>query len=126
MAFETIKKTIYYDGSCPLCTLEIGHYQAQTGAQNMCFLDVSQPDGEPGEGLTREAALARFHVRGSDGVLLSGAAAFVSIWRDLPRWRWAARLADLPGVTPLLEIGYRLFLPLRPALAALVRRRRRA
>ena len=118
------KKTIYYDGGCPLCSLEIAHYQRQSGAENLCFLDVSRENAEAGESLTREAALARFHVRAADGSLLSGAAAFVSIWQDLPKWRWAARLARLPGVLPVLELGYRAFLPLRPALAALMRRRR--
>ncbi len=119
------KKTIYFDGACPLCTIEIAHYKRQSGANDLCFLDISRDGADPGEGLTRAAALSRFHVRAQDGTLLSGAAAFVSIWQDLPKWRWAARLARLPGVLPLLELGYRAFLPLRPALAAFVRRRGR-
>ncbi|MDB5543336.1 MAG: hypothetical protein JWO64_485 [Hyphomicrobiales bacterium] len=122
---EPRKKTIYFDGACPLCAVEIAHYQRQVGANQLCFLDISRDGADPGEGLTREAALARFHVRAQDGALLSGAAAFVSVWQDLPKWRWAARIARLPGVLPLLELGYRAFLPLRPALAAFVRRRGR-
>ncbi|MCX7310310.1 MAG: hypothetical protein NTV56_00935, partial [Alphaproteobacteria bacterium] len=58
-----------------------------------------------------------FHVRRSDGQLVSGAAAFVSIWSQLLRWRWAARIAELLGAMALLEGGYRLFLPARPTLA---------
>jgi CRP-like cAMP-binding protein len=38
-----------------------------------------------------EQALARFHVRLSDGRIASGAQGFVEIWKTLPRWRWAAR-----------------------------------
>jgi len=119
-------KTIYFDGACPLCTIEIAHYRAQEGAEKLHFLDVSQESADTGSDLSRHDALARFHVRREDGSLLSGAAAFVSIWEDLPRWRWAARVAKWPGVLVVMEIFYRLFLPLRPALAALVRRRGRA
>ena len=109
--------TVYYDGACPLCRAEIGHYSAQEGAGAICFLDASKQTSDLPDGLTREQALARFHVRRSDGRLASGAAGFVEIWKTLPRWRWAARLASLPGVTPLLERAYRLFLPLRPTLS---------
>ena len=53
------------------------------------------PDGAGAEvestELTREQALARFHVRLSDGRIASGAQGFVEIWKTLPRWRWAAR-----------------------------------
>src|ERR1700712_3624613 len=104
---EPRKKIVYFDGACPLCTVEIGHYKRQKGSESLCFVDVSHDDTEPGEGLSRDAALARFHVRAADGSLLSGAAAFVSIWDDLPKWRWAARLARLPGMMFILEPGYR-------------------
>ena len=83
---------------------------------------MSQADEVPGSDLTREQALARFHIRQADGTLLSGAAAFVAIWDDLPKWRWAARLARLPGILPMMELGYRLFLPIRPFLARMIRK----
>lgn len=114
--------TVYYDGSCPLCSIEIGHYAACRGAQRLRFVDVSAPGADPGPGLAQEAALRRFHVRRADGRLLSGARAFAAIWAVLPGWRLAARLAALPGVTPVLEAGYRAFLPLRPALSRIAAR----
>ncbi len=117
MESQLPKSTVYFDGSCPLCRAEIGYYQRKDQYSALCFVDISETGGIPPEGITQESAMKRFHVRASDGRVLSGAAAFVEVWTRLPRWRWAARLAGLPGVTPLLEVGYRLFLPIRPYLS---------
>ena len=117
MESQLPKSTVYFDGSCPLCRAEIGYYQRKDQYSALCFVDISETGGIPPEGITQERAMKRFHVRASDGRVLSGAAAFVEVWTRLPRWRWAARLAGLPGVTPLLEVGYRLFLPIRPYLS---------
>lgn len=117
-AVEAPELTVYFDGACPLCTLEIGHYKRQEGAQNLCFVDASG-SADLGKDLSRETALSRFHIRDAEGQLVSGARGFVAIWAKLPRWRWAAKLASLPAATPLLELAYRGFLPLRPWLARL-------
>jgi predicted DCC family thiol-disulfide oxidoreductase YuxK len=117
--------TVYHDGSCPLCRLEIGHYRAQAGAEGIDFIDVSDPHAQPGLSLSHEQAMRRFHVRLPSGELKSGASAFIEIWKVLPRWRRLAQLAQLPGVTRALDIGYRLFAPFRPTLARLVGRFRK-
>lgn len=114
--------TIYYDGSCPLCRAEIGHYRRQDGSDALCFVDVSDPAAPLADDLGRESAMARFHVRTAQGDLISGAAAFARIWQVLPAWRWAARLARVPGVTPILELAYRAFLPVRPAVSRMAAR----
>ena len=119
--FPTPKASVLFDGACPLCRAEISHYQRQEGAAELCFIDVSNPDAPLPDGVTREAAMARFHVV-EGGRTVSGAAAFVAVWRSLPRWRWAARLAAWPPVLAALEAGYRLFLPVRPMLSWLAGR----
>jgi len=117
--------TVYYDGGCPLCRLEMDHYKRQSGAERLCFVDATSSSADLGGDLSRDTALSRFHVRDADGALVSGARGFVAVWAVLPRWRWAARIAGLPAVTPLLELAYRGFLPLRPWLARALWRRAR-
>lgn len=67
-------------------------------------------------GTTREQLLARFHVQGRDGQLLSGAQAFLALWTALPGWRWLAMIGRLLGAGWVMERMYRLFLRWRPTI----------
>jgi 2-polyprenyl-6-hydroxyphenyl methylase/3-demethylubiquinone-9 3-methyltransferase len=116
--------TVYFDGACPLCRREIAHYRERAGAESIRWVDVASAEAAAlGEDLDRDAALARLHVRGADGRLFSGAAAFAAIWQRLPAYAWLGRVASQPPVRWLLEGGYRGFLAVRrlwrPAPAAL-------
>ncbi|WP_323798351.1 DUF393 domain-containing protein [Nisaea sp.] len=115
---------IFFDGSCPLCQSEIHMYRQHDVEGALCLVDVSVSNAVMPPDLDRETAMRRFHIIGKDGQIRSGAAAFVEVWRQLPGWRWVARIASLPGLTPLLEFGYRLFLPIRPWLAQTFQRAR--
>jgi predicted DCC family thiol-disulfide oxidoreductase YuxK len=108
--------TVLYDGACPLCRREIGVYRGLQPNAPVCFADVSDPTLQLPSGTTREQLLARFHVRDSDGQLLSGAQAFLALWAALPGWRWLALVGRLPGATWAMERLYRIFLRWRPAL----------
>ena len=112
--------TVMFDGACPLCRREIGVYQSLQALQPVRWQDVSKAssDTTPEQ---QAQYMARFHVRLPNGELLSGAAAFVALWRTMPGWRWLARLASLPGATPMLELAYKGFLRIRPALQRLMR-----
>ena len=108
--------TVLYDGACPLCRREIGVYSGLKPDVPVCFADVSDAAQPLPAGTTREQLLARFHVVGHDGQLLSGARAFLALWSVLPGWRWLARAGRLPGVAWAMEHAYRMFLPWRPML----------
>ncbi|MFA9216164.1 MAG: thiol-disulfide oxidoreductase DCC family protein [Sphingomonadaceae bacterium] len=106
--------TLYYDGACPVCSREIAMYQRQAGADGVRWVDVTQcAASELGAGLTREAAMARLHLRQPDGTLVSGAQAFTALWRVLPAWAWLGRLLSSRPTLWLLELGYRSFLGVR-------------
>lgn len=119
MEAEQPKSTVFFDGACPLCRAEIGYYRRKDQVGALSFVDISKAGAIPPEGITQQRAMERFHVRARDGRVLSGAAAFVEIWTRLPKWRWAARAASLPGALIALELGYRIFLPIRPFISRL-------
>ena len=106
---------VYYDGGCPLCRAEIASYQKTEGGASLRWVDAHAGSAAAlGPDLDAATALARMHVRRADGTLLKGAAAFAEIWSQLPRWRWLARLARLPGMLPVLDVLYTVFLAVRP------------
>ena len=110
----------YYDGSCPLCSREIGFYRRQSGADRICWVDIGDIDTvDIASDLSRAEALARLTVRDVDGSLVSGGRAFVRIWMCLPRFRWLARLFEVQPFAWLLGQAYDLFLKSRPRLQAM-------
>jgi predicted DCC family thiol-disulfide oxidoreductase YuxK len=124
MRQETVgeRPAVFFDGSCPLCSREIAFYQSRAGSENIDWIDISQSvdEGEVVPGLCRERALARFHVKTADGRIVSGAAAFATLWSILPGFRLLGRLFQLPPLTWLLERAYDLFLTFRPRLQVMV------
>lgn len=112
--------TVYYDGSCPLCTKEMSLYKKSNGSNEITWCDVSKE--QPPQGLSREQAMSRFHVQTGSGEMASGARAFIALWLSLPRWRWFGKIASMPPLPWVLEGAYRLFLPIRPLLQWLARK----
>lgn len=110
---------IFFDGSCPLCRTEIEAYRRRDGAGQLRLVDVSAENVALPQGLSCDEANARFHVLSREGRLISGAAAFVEVWNQLPSLRWAAWLASHRGALLVLEWAYRLFLLMRPRLVRL-------
>jgi predicted DCC family thiol-disulfide oxidoreductase YuxK len=123
---EPEQLTVLYDGDCPLCRREIAHVQRLVASHpnaNLCFANIGRSvTNATLDTAEREALLARFHIQRADGTRINGAQAFIAMWSRLPGWKVLSFLARIPGVTPLLELAYRLFLKVRPGLQKLVNR----
>ncbi len=103
--------TVYFDGSCAVCSREIAFYQRRAGADVICFADISRVRGGfVAPDLSREEAMAVLHVRDEQGRLVSGVDAFLALWHRLPGLRWMAFFGGLPGLRQILELGYAAFL----------------
>lgn len=101
---------VFYDGACPLCRREIAHYRRLRGADQMAWVDIAQEkDMLDAHGLSREAAMARMHVRDAAGEWQIGAWAFAEMWSHLPVYRWLARVLRNTGTLPILDRGYSVF-----------------
>lgn len=110
---EPRRPVVYFDGACPLCRREIAFYRRRRGADGIEWIDLSESLADPAPDLTRDAALARFHLRDADGRLRSGAAAFVRLWQALPLFRPLGLVIALPGPIHVAEWFYRVFLVVR-------------
>ena len=113
--------TVFYDGACPLCRREIEVYRRRDVSKSIHWADVSSCSQEVlPDSLSREDALARFHVQRADGELISGAGAFAELWAHTPGFRWGGQLARLPIIQSVLNLAYAIFLRWRPSLQRLL------
>ncbi len=110
--------TVFYDGSCPLCSREIALYRRQRGAETVCWLNVADKNinVKLPEGISRDELMQRFHVQGLDGEIQTGGDAFVQLWRLLPNFRLLAWLCSLPLMGWAVNKAYDALLPVRPRL----------
>ena len=90
---------VLYNGACPVCSLEIGHYRrtAERRGLGVAFDDLNDVAARSRWGIDADTAARRLHVV-RDGRVLSGVDAFRALWAAMPHMRWAARLSGWPGV----------------------------
>lgn len=120
----TTQTEVLYNARCPVCRAEIDHYREYAGAKGLpiAFHDLNQDD-LASWGIGADAAAKRLHVR-KDGRVLSGVAAFIALWREMPRYRWLARIVALPGLRQIAGVIYERILAPRLYARHLARERR--
>lgn len=115
------KLTVFYDGACPVCSREISFYRQCSGAEALAWVDASQSvQRELAPGLTKDAALSRFHVVTEAGELIKGGEAFALLWTTIPRFRMLGRVFGVWPLRSVLNLAYDLFLKFRPLLQAIL------
>ena len=111
------KTTVFYDGSCPLCRREIKFYQGIEDANQIAWQNIATGNEcNLPAGLTREAALKKFHIETAEGQVLVGAAAFAHLWLSMPRFRALGWIAQRPPAAQILDLAYVVFLNFRPTI----------
>lgn len=97
---------VLFNAECPVCNFEISHYAdyAAKNALKMRFDDLNSCALQRWN-LTADQAARRLYVA-HKGQLLSGIPAFRVLWREMPKYRWLARVTGWPVILPLSEWLY--------------------
>lgn len=100
---------IYYNGACPVCDAEMTHYSriARRHELPLRFIDAIVSRNQLAScGLRREHLERRVYIRDERGRIRSGLGAILILWRQLPGYRWLARVVGLPIIRSLGEHAY--------------------
>lgn len=110
--------TLYFDGSCQLCSAEIRNLQIRNAGGLLRFVDIS-PAGFNAcpPGTDRDAMMRLIHAQRADGVVLRGVEVFRLAYSAVGM-PWVARLTRMPVVKSLSEWMYPLLARHRYSLPA--------
>jgi len=110
--------TVFHDGECPLCRIEIRTMSRLDKTNQIDFVDITKdPETLREAGINFEQAMNRFHVRDDSLVMQTGVRGFLCVWSQLPYLKRAVPLiSGIPGLIPVLEALYRVFAKYRPVL----------
>ena len=97
---------VLYNAECPVCNFEISHYIKYADKEGLPIkFDDLNTVAREAWGIDADAAARRLYVA-KNGELLSGMPAFIALWQDMPKYRWLARLADLPVLRQVFVFLY--------------------
>lgn len=97
---------VLYNAACPVCNFEISHYARYADRNGLPIrFDDLNSDARGRWGLDADTAARRLYVV-HDGQLTSGIPAFLVLWRQMPRYRWLARMVGLVGLRQVAGVVY--------------------
>ncbi|XOV86408.1 MAG: thiol-disulfide oxidoreductase DCC family protein [Pseudomonadota bacterium] len=105
---DTPTDTLFYDGRCPLCSVEINHLRRMS-QDRLAFVDIHSASDLP---LDREALLGVLHLRTADGEWLRGIDASVQAWAAT-RIGWLWRVLRWPLIRVVADAAYRKWAEIR-------------
>ena len=107
---DHVALTVFYNGACPVCREHVARFQKISAGRSRLIAWV--------DSYAAPWALRRWHVDPADAVirlyavtddgrLLSGAAAFSRLWRELQGYCTLGVVVGLPGIRQIAEALYR-------------------
>jgi predicted DCC family thiol-disulfide oxidoreductase YuxK len=100
---------VFFDGDCPLCVREINMLRWLDRRSRIRFTDIAAKDFDVGAiGIPWATLMDRIHGRLSDGTIIEGVEVFRRLYQAVGFGPLVA-LTRLPGLSHLLDWGYRAF-----------------
>ncbi|MBX3653776.1 MAG: DUF393 domain-containing protein [Ramlibacter sp.] len=112
--------TLFFDGACPICRLEMDRLRERDGLRRLVFTDIATPGFDPSPwGVTLADMQALIHAARPDGSLAVGVEALHLAYSAVGLGHWTVA-GTLPGLRPLASRAYALFASRRYATSALL------
>lgn len=103
--------TVYYDGDCPVCRMEVNYYRRVDKFGRIEWLDITTlQDIEIPQNKDRAQLLGVFHALRNDGQWATGVDAFAAIWNELAGFNRLAWVFRTPVLRQIAQAFYRTFL----------------
>ncbi len=101
--------TLFFDGACAVCNLEMDNLKARNTAGWLRFVDISPPSFDPALlGVSLQALNGLIHAQRPDGSLVVGVEVFRLAYGAVGLGHWAAP-TDWPLVKPWIDRAYAVF-----------------
>ena len=98
---------VYFNNSCNICRAEINLYKKQN-IENIEWVDIT--DNKSAEIETQKnnkTLLRRLHVKEGNNII-SGAEAFLLVWKKIPKYKFLYNFFKLPIIFSLFELIYEI------------------
>ncbi len=100
---KTKKTTVYFDGSCPMCTAFVGAINSTEKGSTFSMQDITK-DSIP-TNLSKDKIEKEIHIV-KNGAVYKNAEAILGILSEYPAWKGVVWFGSLPLIKQILPIGY--------------------
>jgi predicted DCC family thiol-disulfide oxidoreductase YuxK len=117
--------TVFYDGLCPLCSVEISQLRRHDRDNKILFEDIHAPDFVKRFPYVDQVEANRIlHGQLSNGDMIYGLDVTHQAWKAVGKHRWLAILR-WPGIKLLADYSYRFFARHRNMISSLIMGKRK-
>ncbi|MEM7231966.1 MAG: DUF393 domain-containing protein [Planctomycetota bacterium] len=100
---------VFFDGACPLCRKEIAFLKRLDRRNRIRATDIAAPGfSAEGVGTTQAELMAEINARLPDGTWIRGVEVFRRLYSAVG-FGPVVFLTKVPGISHLLDLGYRIF-----------------